>query len=54
MEQEISTGEIRQALREYLTGHDSLADIRAVAAAAQSAAEETAAQATAAEATGGR
>ena len=33
MEQEISTGEIRQALREYLAGHDSLADIRAVAEA---------------------
>jgi alkylation response protein AidB-like acyl-CoA dehydrogenase len=35
MEQEISTDEIRQALREYLAGHDSLADIRAVADAGQ-------------------
>jgi alkylation response protein AidB-like acyl-CoA dehydrogenase len=52
MEQEISTGEIRQALREYLTGHDSLADIRAVAAAGQPAATQaTAAQATAAQPT---
>jgi alkylation response protein AidB-like acyl-CoA dehydrogenase len=33
MEQEISTGEIRQALREYLAGHDSLAEVRAVAEA---------------------
>jgi len=31
MEQEISTGEIRQALREYLAGHDSLAGLRAAA-----------------------
>jgi len=31
MDQEISTGEIRQALREYLADHDSLAEIRAVA-----------------------
>jgi alkylation response protein AidB-like acyl-CoA dehydrogenase len=37
MDQEISTGEVRQALREYLADHDSLADIRGAADAGQTA-----------------
>ena len=53
MEQEISTGEIRQAVREYLAGHDSLADVRAVAAASQpTVGQPTAGQPTAGQPTG--
>jgi alkylation response protein AidB-like acyl-CoA dehydrogenase len=54
MEQEISTDEIRQALREYLAGHDSLADVRAVAEASQpTAGQPTAGQPTAGQPTAG-
>jgi alkylation response protein AidB-like acyl-CoA dehydrogenase len=53
MEQEISTGEIRQAVREYMAGHDSLADVRAVAAASQpTVGQPTAGQPTAGQPTG--